>query len=342
MSEPKWRLDWPGGQGEPCGRATLKAKPEHFRVDEELALDGFPGDASGVSPETLLARDGEHLCLQIEKTGDNTEYVARQLANLSGCQPHEVGFCGLKDRHAVTRQWFSVHRAGMVDSDPDFLALVQARWRVHRVCRFMRKLRRGEHRGNRFSILLTSVCGDRARLEQGLIHLQAKGCPNYFGSQRFGWDGNNLDQACRLKPGRQRGRNNRNGMYFSAARSWLFNEILAARVTAGTWAQALAGEPDSCEATGPLWGDGGTEAGDEQGSLEREIVSRHPALAAVFSQTRMKPERRSLVLLPEDFRWTWEGADGLRLKFGLGPGQFATTLLADLFLVDDASQNTAD
>jgi tRNA pseudouridine13 synthase len=341
MTEQTWRLDWPGGQGKPVGRAVLKAKPEHFRVDEELTLDGFPGAACGVAPETLVARDGEHLCLQIEKTGDNTDYVARQLAGLSGCQAHEVGFCGLKDRHAVTRQWFSVHRAGKVSSDPDFVAQVQARWRVHAVCRFSRKLRRGEHQCNRFGILLTDVSGDRVGLERNLLDIREKGCPNYYGSQRFGWGGNNLTQACRLKPGRQRGRNNRDGLYFSAARSWLFNEVLAQRVAEGTWRRPLAGEPDQHAPTGPLWGDGGTEARDEQGAFERAIVSRHPALEAVFSQTRMKPERRTLVLLPRDLHWTWEGLDRLRLKFGLAPGQFATSLLSDLFLVDDASQNTA-
>tara|TARA_R100000900_G_C3252279_1_gene147577 strand:+ start:93 stop:527 length:435 start_codon:yes stop_codon:yes gene_type:complete len=131
-------------------------------------------------------------------------------------------------------------------------------------------------------------------------------------------------------------------LYFSAARSWLFNEVLAHRVETGTWLEPLEGEPGACEnqnlmVTGPLWGDGGTEAVSVQGEIERSVVAGHPELAAVFSTTRMKPERRPLNLKPEGLKWDWDGNDQLRLSFRLAPGQYATTLLDDVFDITDAT-----
>lgn len=341
MNSPQWRLSWPSGQGSRVAKAVLRAQPEHFQVEEFLGLAGFPSAPASI--QVLLEGEplpgqGEHLCVRLEKRGDNTDYVARELARLSGCQPHDIGFCGLKDRHAVTRQWFSVYRPGMMASDAGFLAALWDRWSLLGVCRFARKLRRGEHQANHFNLLLTEIEGEPEQINARLAHIAEVGCPNYFGSQRFGWHGNNLEQACRMKPGRQRGRNRLQGLYFSAARSWLFNEVLAARVADGTWTEALNGEPEAGAVTGPLWGDGGTRAGAEQGSLERELVARHPRLEAVFSQTRMKPERRPLVLHPISLSWRWEGAGDLRLMFGLSPGQFATVLLDDVFELNDAAQ----
>lgn len=337
MSDTRWRLTWPGGQGEPVAKADYKARPEDFRVDELLS---FPEDS--LTGELVEPRpgQGEHLYLRLEKTGDNSDYVARELAGLSGCQPHDVGLAGLKDRHAITRQWFSVYRPGREAEDVEFLAAAASRWGVLAAVRRSRKLRRGEHQGNRFEILLTQVAGNVGAVEAGLTRMQAQGCPNYYGPQRFGWQGNNLDQACRLKPGRQRGRNRRQGLYFSAARSWLFNEILAERVQLGNWHEPLEGEPVSGEVTGPLWGDGGTLATGAQGELEHQVVAAHPALAAVFSQTRMKPERRTLVLQPQDLQWQWLSAESLRLDFVLAPGQFATSVLAEVFQIRDASRDT--
>lgn len=327
MSASRWRLDWPGGQGGPVASADYRVLPEHFRVDEILALAGAETGAG----------HGEHLCLRLEKTGDNSDYVARELAALSGCQPHDVGLCGLKDRHAVTRQWFSVYRPGRESQDAHYIAAVAERWPVLGATRHPRKLRRGDHDGNRFELVLSGVEGDQGAIEAGLRRLQAEGCPNYYGPQRFGWQGGNLDQACRLKPGRQRGRNRRQGMYFSAARSWLFNEVLATRVEQGNWRSALEGEPVAGAVTGPLWGDGGTQATGAEGELERQVVAAHPELAAVFSDTRMKPERRPLILQPQGFGWQWPAPDCLRLEFVLAPGQFATSVLAELFTLRDRS-----
>lgn len=339
--EPEWRLDWPTTSGKRLASASIKAVDAHFQVDEQLDLEGLPVELAFDTKPDAVPGSGEHLFIRIEKRGDNTEYVARELARLSGCKPQDIGFCGLKDRHAVTRQWFSVYRPGMTAADSAFLNAVAERHPVLAACRFRRKLRRGEHQGNRFDLVLTEVDGDRSWVDQRLGQLRAVGCPNYYGPQRFGWGGNNLRQAVRLRPGRQRGRNSRNGLYFSAARSWLFNEVLAERVALDNWRHGLTGEPDASGPTGPLWGDGGTEATGPQGELERSVVNRHPQLVHVFSETRMKPERRPLVLWPDTLSWRWLDETTLALSFGLLPGQFATSVLADIFTIHDRSAGAA-
>jgi tRNA pseudouridine13 synthase len=346
-----WRLDWPVSGSCRVATARLKASPEAFRVCEEL--DGFP---STPGPETVPS-DGEHLCLYLEKTGDNSEYVARQLAILAGCRPYDVGFCGLKDRHAITRQWFSLYRPGQSAEDRTFIDGVSERWPVLSFCRHTHKLRRGDHRGNRFVITLNEVTGSKAETDEALQRLKRQGAPNYFGSQRFGINGGNLDRAAAMDPAVMvdRGRSGKRGrrgkkpgggerskhvMYFSAARSWLFNEVLACRVSAGNWLSSVDGEPGLAEQiipTGPLWGDGGTSAGGQLADLEWSAVDQVPELVRLFSTTRMKPERRSLVARPDGLSWQWLADDSLELTFFLLPGQYATAVLSDIFELEDMS-----
>lgn len=361
MSSPSttagWRLDWPVSGGLRLASAHLKSSPDDFQVFEHL----FPEDEDSVAPafaiESLAASslgDGEHLCVRLLKTGDNTEYVARELAALAGCRGSDVGFCGMKDRHAVTVQWFSLYRPGQVSEDANLLAAIAERWPVLAARRELRKLRRGDHQGNGFVITLRAVDGERAAVEQGLVRLRDQGAPNYFGPQRFGREGGNLQAAVALDPSRlnrKRGRGGRsaskNVLYFSAARSWLFNEVLAERVLAGTWAEVLPGEPEVSSPrspTGPLWGDGGTLAGEPLAQMERDVVARHPEFEALFRATRMQPERRPLVTRPEALTWKWlepvaSELPGLQLTFSLPPGQYATTVLGDLFDLDDVSLN---
>jgi len=339
--EPRWRLKWPVSSGQRVGSARLKVSPEDFRVTESLwpEVEGLAGGAEGA---------GEHLCVRLEKSGDNTEFVARELAQLAGCKAFEVGFCGLKDRHAVTSQWFSLYCPGREASDAELLSAIGERWRVLNWRRHARKLRRGEHQANGFELVLREVQGDRQAMEAALALLAERGAPNYFGLQRFGFQGGNLERAVNLdvsrlnrkKGGRHRGggSGSKNVLYFSAARSWLFNEVLAARVEAGNWFEAMAGEPEAHGSpTGPLWGDGGTTATGEQEQLERSVVAGHPEFERLFLSTRMKPERRALVTRPDNLQWQWQDDNTLRLQFTLPPGQYATTVLADVFELQDMS-----
>jgi len=349
-SAGKWRLDWPVSAGVRVASAHLKTVPEDFRVGE--VLEEFP-EHTDPSSVPGVAGEGEHLCLRLEKTGDNTEFVAGELSTLAGCRSFDVGFCGLKDRHAVTSQWFSLYRPGMMDEDTALIAQISERWPVKSACRSVRKLRRGDHQGNHFTIRLRQISADRDVVESALERLKIQGAPNYFGPQRFGFGGGNLDRAIHIDPsalnrrggqGKRRGRGKpgggrdgrKNVLYFSAARSWLFNEVLASRVAECRWLTPLPGEPTEA-ATGPLWGDGGTSASSEAGQRERDTVAQTPELASLFMTTRMKPERRPLVAMPEGLSWSWLDDGGLELDFFLQPGKYATTILSDIFELEDMS-----
>ncbi|MGB5938778.1 MAG: tRNA pseudouridine(13) synthase TruD, partial [Rhodanobacter sp.] len=217
--------DLPRAFGEPPLTARLRSAPEDFRVEEILGYD-----ADGV---------GEHALLWVEKRGANTDWVARELAKFAGVPQVAVGYAGLKDRHAVTRQAFSVQLAGK--PDPDWSTFPHAEVKVLAATRHSRKLKRGALRGNRFVLVLREAAGDRAATERVLEQIAARGVPNYFGEQRFGREGGNVAQARAMFAGRRVDRDQRSFL-LSAARSHIFNAVLAARVERGAWDTPLEGE----------------------------------------------------------------------------------------------------
>ncbi|MBT2116797.1 tRNA pseudouridine(13) synthase TruD [Dyella sp. LX-66] len=330
--------DLPYANGTPPLSAQLRSTPEDFRVEEIL---GYEADG-----------EGEHALLLVEKRGATTDWVARELANYAGVPQVAVGYAGLKDRHAVTRQAFSVQLAGK--PDPDWSAFPHAEVQVLSATRHKRKLKRGALRGNRFVLVLRQVQGDRARAEEVLERIAARGVPNYFGEQRFGRGGGNVEQARAMFAGRRVDRDKRQFL-LSAARSHLFNEVLAARVERDAWDQPLDGElwslagsrswfgPEPFDAvlaerlsrgdihpSGPLWGQGETPAGGEVAELESAMAAANADLVAGLVAARMDQERRPLRLIPDQLRWQWLGEDALELTFGLPAGAYATVVVREL------------
>lgn len=328
----------PYAHGGPSITAALRAEPADFRVDEIL----------GFEP----AGEGEHAFLTVEKTGANTEWVARQLAVVAGVAPLAVGFAGLKDRHAVTRQTFTVQLPGR--TDPDWGALAIPGVRVLAATRHNRKLKRGAHRGNRFRIRLRNVRGALERIEAGLAAIGALGVPNYFGEQRFGRDGGNLALAEALFAGQRLARPQR-GFALSAARSEVFNALLAARVADASWNRALDGEvwmlggshsvfgPEpfsddlavrlatfDIHPTGPLWGRGELRSSGAVRELEQAIAARHASLAQGLEKAGMEQERRALRLTVTGLEHESPSANELVIAFELGTGAFATSVLREL------------
>ncbi|MBM7131350.1 tRNA pseudouridine(13) synthase TruD [Dyella mobilis] len=331
-------LELPRAYGTPPLTAEMRRTPEDFRVDEILGYD-----ADG---------EGEHALLWVEKRGANTDWVARELARFADVSPVNVGYAGLKDRHAVTRQAFTVQLAGK--PDPDWTAFPHDEVKVLASTRHKRKLKRGALRGNRFILVLREVRGDRARAEEILQAIAKRGVPNYFGEQRFGREGGNVAQARAMFAGRRVDREKRS-MLLSAARSHIFNSVLAARVDGGTWDNPLEGEiwslagsrswfgPEPFDDTlaarlaqgdihpsGPLWGQGEPPTTAVAGTLERDTAAGFLDLAEGVAAARMEQERRPLRLLPRDLRWRWMDDESLELGFELPAGAYATVVAREL------------
>jgi tRNA pseudouridine13 synthase len=316
----------------------IRVEPGDFRVDEELGFE--PTGA------------GEHAFLFIEKTEANTEWVARRLAEKAGVAPMGVGYAGLKDRHAVTRQNFSVHLPGK--ADPDWTALSIPGVRVLAASRHDKKLKRGVHRGNRFRIRVRDVEGDREAVERRLAVIRERGVPNYFGEQRFGRDAGNIAQARAYFAGK-RMRRNESSLAISAARSLLYNAALAARVADGSWDCGLEGEvwmlagthsifgPEpwtvelarrlaafDIDPTGPLIGAGELRTTGLARAIEEAAIEPYRDLADGLARAGLVQQRRALRLRVQGLAHAWEGDSTLVLDFHLPAGAFATVVLREL------------
>jgi len=197
--------------------ATLKNSFEDFIVEENLSVD-FSGD-------------GEHCWLYVKKSGCNTDWVAQQLAAFCGVKKMAVSYAGLKDRNAITSQWFSVQLPGKPTPDwskfeINFSGSEAEEIQVLKSFRHNKKLQRGALKSNAFKIRLCDLSDTRDEifelLEQRCGEIAQAGIANYFGEQRFGRNGNNLDQAIKLfqNPKFKISKHKRS-MYLSAARSWM-------------------------------------------------------------------------------------------------------------------------
>jgi len=319
--------------------AILRRQPEDFQVTERM-----PIAPSG---------NGEHLWLRVRKRGFNTDDVARQLARLAGIARRDVGYAGMKDRRAVAEQWFSLHLPGR--PEPEWTGLPPGVEILESV-RHHRKLKTGALTGNCFTIVLRECHGDpnvvRARVET----IRRDGVPNYFGEQRFGRDGSNVERARGMFSGAERPRDrHQQGIYLSAARSWIFNTVLAERVRAGTWNAILPGEacmlagrnsffvseqPDETlhrrladhdiHPSGPLWGEGELPCLGVVRELEQRVAARLDDLAAGLAAAGLRQERRALRVVPEEIKTELLDADTWRLSFCLPAGSYATAVVREL------------
>lgn len=316
--------------GEPVLRAQLRAKPEDFQVDE--------------IPATQASGAGEHCLLLIQKRNTNTDWLAKQLARFAGVKPVAVGYAGKKDRHAITTQWFSVHLVNK--PEPDWQGFDCEDYQVLEHARHHKKLRAGDLFGNRFTITLREVEGDRTAIEARLQQLAQDGFPNYFGSQRFGHDGGNLQSALSMFAGKRINNRNQRGLFISAARSLLFNAVLQERIKQDNWRKELSGEihlyPQTaqvCESpndsrnadiTAPLWGRGRLNSSAEVLALETAVAARYQAYCDGLEHVGLQQERRAIRIAVPELHWQWSDAHSLRLQFILPKGSYATALLHEL------------
>ncbi|MDH4873075.1 tRNA pseudouridine(13) synthase TruD [Pseudomonas sp. BN515] len=329
----------PRAHGEPLGQAQLKAVAEDFQVDEVLDIP--------------LEGEGEHLWLWVEKRELNTEEAARRIARAAGVPLKVVSYAGLKDRQALTRQWFSLHLPGK--ADPDLSAAENASLRILKSVRHKRKLQRGAHSANGFTLRLTRLVADREELEARLKRLAEAGVPNYFGLQRFGHGGGNVVDARNFAERKELPvQRNVRSRLLSAGRSFVFNRVLAERIAAGTWNQAQVGDllafTDSrsffmasetecndprlalldLHPTGPLWGEGDSPAQGQAQVLEAAVAAGEKALCHWLAEAGMAHERRILRLPIGGLTWHYPEPDVLQLEFVLPAGCFATAVVREL------------
>lgn len=338
--------EFPRAYGAAVCSATIRTSPEDFFVEEIASFE--PSGA------------GEHLLLTVEKRGLNTAFAAKRIAAWAGVAESAIGYAGLKDRHAVTRQRFSVWLPKKIT--PDIESLQSDDLRVLEHAWHARKLPRGALAGNRFVLMLRDVIGDHADIDARLAAIRARGIPNAFGLQRFGKEGGNLDKALAMFAGRRMRREERS-LLLSAARSALFNDILARRIADGSWDRGMDGEvwmlagshsvfgpepfDDALHArieafdihpTGPLWGAGELRTGGELRALESGAAAAlvDGRVADGLARAGLKQERRALRIAVPGLAWEWQGESLLRLAFALPPGAYATVLLHELGALHDA------
>ena len=335
-------LDPPRAHGAPLGQGRLRVEPEDFIVEEQLGFE--PAGA------------GQHVLLRVRKRDANTQWIARELARACGCRPLDVGYAGLKDRRAVATQWFTVPQSKI--SPEDWVGMGSDEYEVLEAHRHSRKLPRGALAGNRFVIRIRGAAVDDASIASRLAAVEARGVPNYFGPQRFGKGGANLRRIG--EDVRALARTER-GFVLSAARSLVFNAVLAERVGDGSWERLEPGDLANLDGrashfrveavdeaiadrsarldihpTGPLWGRGAPPSGGRVLELEERVAAGLTAACELVVRAGMDQERRSLRLAVRDLRWRRDAdaADSIIVEFRLSRGAYATVVLREVFALD--------
>jgi len=353
-------LDWPQmlcelsyANEEPGVSALIKQSPEHFVVIEQMDVE-----PSG---------EGEHIWLDITKIRRNTDAVAKSLARFAGVSNRDVGYSGMKDFNAVTRQWFSVWR-------PKGEVLDWAEYEfdgveLNQVMNHSRKIKRGTHRSNRFEIRLAALKNEdrvndiKSALDSRLNAVHNNGAPNYFGAQRFGRNAGNMPQALAMFRGEKRIKDrNLRSILLSSARSWLFNCVVSDRVKNRTWQTLFIGEPANLDSsnsvftvddvaketkrlnlldihpTAPLWGEGyesfSESASSDLVAIESDALAQYDELKGGLESARLDYQRRPLRLIAKQLTWRYEEHSDEQLDcvltFELARGQFATSILREL------------
>jgi len=329
--------------------AEIRKKPDYFQVEEVLP---FEPDGSG-----------GHVWLKIQKRGINTDWLANELAKFAGVKSVAVGYAGLKDRHAITSQWFSINLEGF--DEPNWAEFETDDIQIIEQTRHGKKLKRGVLAGNKFKLRMTNVQGEKDDWENNLKQVQKLGVPNYFGEQRFGHQMGNLERVDYwFSTGKAPRKRTQKSLYLSAARSWLFNLVLAERIKQENWNQALMGDmmllagtkaslfgvdklddvlatrltTMDIHPTGPMWGRGNLHVKDDSLLLEKQILSDWDTWKIGLEKTGLNQDRRALRVFPSDFSWQFLDNEQLDIVFFLPAGCYATAVLRELAVCINVQQ----
>ncbi|NPU92474.1 MAG: tRNA pseudouridine(13) synthase TruD [Gammaproteobacteria bacterium] len=325
--------DAPFAYGDPRSRADFKTAPEDFIVEEVL----------GFEP----CGEGEHLFLLVQTDDQNTQYTLKQLSRHFKLAPKLVSYSGLKDRRGLTSQWFSLHLPGK-NIEVDRSALSELGINLLRQSRHNKKLRIGTHKANRFHISLRNFSDDGS-FQNRMQQIASQGVPNYFGPQRFGHHGHNVNDALHwVEKNELPLERELRSRVLSTLRAWLFNGDLGHRVAHQNWLTWQPGDPVLLDGSHSFFHPDAWDATLQQRLDEGDIHPStwlwspdHPGIAPphisdYLSKAGLSTETRALRLLPRDLKLEEEGSDRV-LHFNLPTGAYATSLLRELVILNDKS-----
>ncbi|VAW40191.1 tRNA pseudouridine(13) synthase, partial [hydrothermal vent metagenome] len=315
----------------------MRTCPEDFRVTEINSIE--------------LSGTGEHLWLYIQKTSSNTNWVAKCLANVCQVPRKQIGFAGLKDRHAVTKQWFSVQLPKIAEIQkiesalPDEITILKSG-------KHNRKIKTGQLEYNHFEIIIRNIQGSIRQIEQNIHNISKTGVPNYFGPQRFGHDMGNIQKASDWFAGTYKVKTkNLKSLLISTARSHIFNTIVAQRIQDKIWNVPITGDilqldkshswfraSDATPAeiqqrlkqfdihiSAAMYGENVVQSTQVCASMETKIAAKFPIYQQGFEKFRLQQDRRAIRINPIELKYTWL-ENNLQLNFKLLPGAYATAI----------------
>ena len=323
---------------------VLRDTDADFEVDEE--------------PAYLPAGHGDHVFARVEKRGLTTPMAVERIASALGVAPRDVGVAGMKDRHAITRQWLSLPPPVAPEAvralDLPDLAILE-------VARHPHKLRTGHVRANRFRLAVRRAAPDGAARARAILDALAAppGAPNWYGEQRFGRDGDNAARGRAIVLGEAPPPRDRRmaRLLVSALQSELFNAWLAARLTDGLYAQVLAGDVlhktgggmFTCEdpavdgarllagelqLTGPMFGDRMRRPPDGSPAAAREaqLLAASGLAPDAFARVRALAEgtRRDAAIAITDPHVADLGDAAYQVTFTLPGGAYATAVMREV------------
>jgi len=327
----------------------IRELPEYFVVDEVLLYEP--------------CGTGEHLFVKITKKNITTRELQESLAKLFCLKPKDIGCAGMKDKYAVTTQTFSIRLGKLTwEEIPEVIRIIEERLPVKvRDAKLHRnKLRIGHLLGNKFRIVVTGIKGgalERAKKIIGVI--ERKGLPNFYGPQRFGIKGENIERGFEIIKGKRKVRSKwLRRLFISSYQSYLCNLYLAERVSSGLFEKILNGDIAKKYETGgmfivenqkeeqrrydageisftaPIYGAKMWQPMDKALELENEVLEKSEVTMEELVNAGARGTRRIGRIFPKNLR-LHEARQGIEFSFFLPKGAFATTLLREIMKVPD-------
>ncbi len=324
--------------GRPLTGGLLKIRPEDFRVDEHL---GF-----------IPSGDGEHLFLHIEKTNLTTFDLVDRVARDFDLKQRDIGYSGLKDKQAVTRQWLSLQLPGQMR---DFQMPSMNGYQVLDQGWHHRKLKPGTHCANTFEVVIRDISDFNELSLQQIELIKREGMANYFGQQRFGEQADNVSRALRVFTNPRKTRKlsrSKKSLYISALRSYLFNQILSRRIENDLWSEPVPGDifmlagsrsiftaaideevyrryqEFDISSTASLVGEGNNQLSGQAKEIEDTVCADNTDIIECLHRLKAKQQMRSLRVKVEGFDVRHKRQEQiLMIQARLPRGCYFTTLL---------------